>query len=143
MNDPLAVFLDTSYFVALVNLDDRYHSTAMATKDQLLGDSTTCVTTEYILVELLDGLSRLRFRALGLAMVDEILADSTLEVVPAGERLFEQGLQLYRDRLDKEWGLTDCISFCVMEDRGITCALTADRHFVQAGYRALLLEDPA
>ena len=78
----------------------------MATKDQLLGDSTTCVTTEYILVELLDGLSRLRFRALGLAMVDEILADSTLEVVPAGERLLEQGLQLYRDRLDKEWGLT-------------------------------------
>ncbi|MFM5956954.1 MAG: PIN domain-containing protein, partial [Dolichospermum sp.] len=41
-------------------------------------------------------------------------------------------------REDKEWGLVDCISFIVMQDRGITDALTADTHFQQAGFRALL-----
>ena len=41
----------------------------------------------------------------------------------------------------KEWGLTDCISFIVMEDNGLTEALTTDEHFQQAGFRALLREE--
>jgi predicted nucleic acid-binding protein len=41
-------------------------------------------------------------------------------------------------RPDKDWSLTDCISFVVMENQDITEALTADRHFVQAGFTALL-----
>ncbi|MFM6264927.1 MAG: PIN domain-containing protein, partial [Dolichospermum sp.] len=41
-------------------------------------------------------------------------------------------------REDKEWGLVDCISFIVMQDRGISDALTTDIHFQQAGFRALL-----
>jgi len=42
----------------------------------------------------------------------------------------------------KEWGLTDCVSFTVMRDRGIVEGLTADEHYRQAGLRALLLEEP-
>jgi predicted nucleic acid-binding protein len=38
-------------------------------------------------------------------------------------------------------GLTDCVSFVVMRDRGLTAALTADRHFQQADYRALLADE--
>jgi uncharacterized protein len=41
-------------------------------------------------------------------------------------------------RRDKEWSLTDCISFVVMKERGLTEALTADHHFEQAGFKALL-----
>lgn len=47
---------------------------------------------------------------------------------------------MYSRHTDKTWGLVDCISFVAMQERGITEALTADRHFVQAGFRALLLE---
>jgi predicted nucleic acid-binding protein len=50
---------------------------------------------------------------------------------------------MYVQHTDKTWGLVDCISFVVMQERGITEALTAGRHFVQAGFRALLLEEPA
>lgn len=42
--------------------------------------------------------------------------------------------------MDKEWGMTDCISFVVMQDMGIIDALTTDDHFRQAGFRALLIE---
>ncbi len=49
-------------------------------------------------------------------------------------------MELYRHRPDKEWGTTDCISFVVMQDYGLTEALTTDEHFKQAGFRALLIE---
>ena len=37
-------------------------------------------------------------------------------------------------------GLIDCISFVVMSERGVVKALTADEHFQQGGFRALLRE---
>jgi predicted nucleic acid-binding protein len=53
--------------------------------------------------------------------------------------LFDAGLELYSRRPDKEWSLTDCISFVVMEEHGLTEALTTDHHFEQAGFTALLM----
>ena len=45
-------------------------------------------------------------------------------------------------RMDKEWGLTDCVSFVVMQERNLTQALTTDRHFSQAGFADLLANLP-
>lgn len=70
--------------------------------------------------------------------IENLRDDPAVRIVPSGRRLAERGWDLYRRRLDKEWSLTDSISFVVMEDRGITDALTGDRHFEQAGFRALL-----
>ena len=58
--------------------------------------------------------------------------------VPANSHLFDRGVARYVERDDKAWSLTDCISFVVMEDLGITDALTADHHFEQAGFVAML-----
>ena len=66
--------------------------------------------------------------------------DSKVEIVSLSEQLYTQAFQLYCQRLDKEWGLVDCISFILMQERGITEALTADEHFQQAGFRVLLRE---
>jgi hypothetical protein len=52
--------------------------------------------------------------------------------------LFERGLSLYLRRMDKDWSLTDCVSFVVMEEMALTDALTGDRHFEQAGFHVLL-----
>jgi hypothetical protein len=59
-------------------------------------------------------------------------------IIPAEPQLYEEGIALYRARPDKDWSLTDCISFVVMKARGITEALTGDHHFEQAGFVALL-----
>ena len=64
--------------------------------------------------------------------------DSLVTIVPADKRLYDSGIALYRDRPDKAWSLTDCISFVVMKERGISEALTGDHHFEQAGFVPLL-----
>ena len=58
--------------------------------------------------------------------------------MPASHSLFQEGVQLYNARPDKDWSLTDCISFVVMQEHGLTDALTGDHHFEQAGFTALL-----
>ena len=96
------------------------------------------VTTMWVLVELGDALSIGANRNLFLEFVDELLQQSEWETVPASPDWFGQGLELFGARGDKEWSLTDCISFAVMKQRGIADALTHDHHFEQAGFRILL-----
>ncbi|MGH9941413.1 MAG: type II toxin-antitoxin system VapC family toxin [Pyrinomonadaceae bacterium] len=75
----------------------------------------------------------------------ESLADFTfssfVEIIPATSQLFSEGLSLYRQRQDKAWGITDCTSFVVMQEHQFSEALTTDDDFVQAGFRALMLEE--
>lgn len=67
-------------------------------------------------------------------------SDPRAEIVPLSEPLYARGLALYRDRPDKGWSLTDCISFVVMKEMGLSEAFTGDHHFSQAGYVPLLVE---
>ena len=76
------------------------------------------------------------------ALLASIRSDPNIEVIPASSELFEAGLQLHVQRPDKEWSLTDCTSFVVMQRRGITRALAFDHHVEQAGFEALLRRDP-
>lgn len=68
-------------------------------------------------------------------------SDPNVEIVPLTEQLYGEAWLLYQNRSDKEWGLTDCASFVVMRERGMREALTADHHFQQAGFQALLCQD--
>jgi predicted nucleic acid-binding protein len=60
------------------------------------------------------------------------------EVVFVDERLHRAAVELLRSRPDKAWSLCDSVSFILMGERGLTDALTTDRHFEQAGFRRLL-----
>lgn len=73
-----------------------------------------------------------------LSLVDNLAVDENVQIILASRSLQQRGVELYRQRQDKEWSLTDCISFVVMADHGLTEALTADRHFEQAGFTVLL-----
>jgi predicted nucleic acid-binding protein len=64
-----------------------------------------------------------------------------VEIIEITSAPYSNGLKLYRERFDKDWGITDCISFVVMTERNLISALTADHHFHQAGFRALLRQD--
>jgi hypothetical protein len=134
------LFLDTSFGLALVLRDDRHHDVAQRVAEEIERSRTPIVTTSGVILELGNALSRLHLRSIGEGLVRDLQADTRIEVAIIDRPLLNIGFEMYRQFTDKEWGLTDCISFVVMQERGITEALTADRHFVQAGFRALLLE---
>jgi predicted nucleic acid-binding protein len=89
-------------------------------------------------VEVGDALSKTGNRDVFTRFYNWIHQHSGTTAIPASRQLLEDGVHLYRYRRDKEWPLTDCISFVVMEDEGISEALTGDAHFEQAGFKALL-----
>lgn len=134
------VFLDTSYAIALASPKDQYHGRAEALAEQLEQNRTRLVTTRAVLLEIGGALARQRYRSAAVELLDSLEKDPSVEIIPLSESLYAKAFQLYRDRPDKEWSLTDCVSFVVMQDRGLTEALTTDDHFRQAGFRALLLE---
>jgi predicted nucleic acid-binding protein len=132
-----AVFADTSYYIALISPRDSQHAVAQRVTAQFSGQ---IVTTGWVVFEQANNCARRQNRELFLEMHDALRQDPRVRIVPVGQEALERGLDLYRQRGDKDWSLTDCISFLVMNERGIREALTADRHFQQAGFRVPMLE---
>ena len=129
------VFIDTGYVLALVNTDDKFHESARAVASQV---TPPFITTEAVLTEIGNALSRQRWRSLGVATLRDLRNSSDMQIVSVDVALFDRAVALYSSRPDKEWGLTDCISFVVMQDRSLRQVLTTDFHFEQAGFQSLL-----
>lgn len=129
-----AVFADTSFFLALLDARDAAHAKALA----LSRSGLSLVTSEFILLELGNACSRAEDHADFLALLAGIRASPRVRIVPLDSVLLQRGLDLFAARPDKDWSLTDCISFVVMAEAGLTEALTGDGHFAQAGFTALL-----
>ena len=130
-----ALFADTFYYIALLSPTDAAHSRAVEftrTYNELM------VTTAWIITELADGMADTNTRQSFTNLYDAVRIDPQVSIVQPEQYLFDEGLELYRTRLDKDWSLTDCISFVVMQRQGITEALTGDHNFQQAGFKALL-----
>ena len=130
-----SVFADTAFYVASINEHDELHSAARAFSRQFRG---RIVTTEYVVVELGNWFARSAQRGRFGLLTQYILNDPMTAVVSATTSLLADGIDLYVRRADKGWSLTDCTSFMVMRDFGLEDALTADRHFAQAGFNVLL-----
>jgi predicted nucleic acid-binding protein len=129
------IFIDTSYFLALLNSRDKYHQVAKVVAAKV---TPPFITSEAVLFELGNALAKPPFRLLGIQALQKIRSDVNIEIVPILPELFDQTVAFYQSRTDKAWGLTDCSSFVVMQQRGLREALTADKHFEQAGFKRLL-----
>lgn len=130
------VFVDTSYYVAMLSARDALRPAAVSFTSNY---RERYLTTEFVLTEVATFFTRPAARAGFVNLVHDLRADPRTEIVSASSDLFERAFQLFANRPDKEWSLTDCISFVVMQDCGLLDALTADRHFEQAGFRPLLV----
>lgn len=132
-------FLDTAYVLALLNPNDIYHKQATALLPSMQSAQEVWIT-EAVLIEIGNALARSN-RSAAVAFINSCYVTPNVRVVPVDSPLLKRAIDFYNNREDKEWGLTDCISFIVMEDYGLTEALTTDDHFQQAGFHALLLEE--
>ena len=129
------VFADASYYVALLSPRDQHHQDAVRISDKL---RLPIVVSEFVLVEVSNALSTVGSREQAVALWPHLRNDPSVTIVPASAELVAKGVELYSNRADKNWSLTDCISFVVMERDGISESLTGDHHFEQAGFTALL-----
>ena len=132
------VFLDSAGLLALLNVRDSLHTTAARLWDEFLATRTPLITTSLVLIELADCLSSARHRSLAVDLRQQLLRFSLCEIVLATPELETDGWDLYSNRPDKDWGMTDCISMLVAKQRGATRIFTADHHFEQAGFEVLL-----
>ncbi|HQH72404.1 MAG TPA: PIN domain-containing protein, partial [bacterium] len=117
---------------------DHFHHRAVQLAEQMQKKRIRLVTTRAIIVELGNALSKIRYRKESIRLIRALESDPMIEIIPLSEPIFTKAFQLYASRPDKEWGITDCISFVVMQEREILEALTTDDHFLQAGFQISL-----
>lgn len=132
-------FIDSSYLIALHDRNDQWHEQAQFAGESL-GIGVSFVTTYDVLSEFLASFSRAGayMRARAVEMVNDIMDDPDVTLVPQSHDLFTRGLQLYASRPDKRYSLTDCISMTVMRELDITEVLTHDRDFENEGFIRLI-----
>jgi hypothetical protein len=131
----MGVFADSFYFIALLDEADSHHARVQRFSRER---RTAVITTRWVLAEVADALCEPSLRRKVAGFLEFVGSSPSVRIVEGSDALFESGLALYRDRPDKHWSLTDCISFAVMKRQGLHEALTGDHHFEQAGFVALL-----
>jgi uncharacterized protein len=130
------VFVDTSAFAALADKNDDNHAKAVDFNKTISG--IRLVTTNYVLDELYTllllhaGYSKtVQFKH----RLDFLITRKALVVVWISEAIATQTWQIFEQfNTDKQWSFTDCTSYVVMKDQGITEAFTFDHHFSQMGF---------
>jgi hypothetical protein len=131
-----SVFLDTANAIALISPRDQFHARAELLSYELEASATPIVSTRAVLIEIGNALSSQRLRHIAVRLLTTLKLDRNVEIAPLSEDLYMRAFAFYRERQDKECGLVDCISFVVMQERGIYEALTSEEYFQQAGFRA-------
>ena len=131
----IKIFVDTLFIVALINKRDQYHQIALNLAEQY--ENYPLITTDAIFLESGNKLSA-NYRNEVVELIEQFLASDEIDVIRLTSELFDQSLRLYKKHQDKSWGLVDCFSFVVMKQHKVSQALTFDRHFIQAGFQALM-----
>jgi predicted nucleic acid-binding protein len=107
------VFADASYYVALLSPRDQHHDAAIAASSML---RRPIVLTDFVLIEIANALSSLDSRSRATALWAYLASEPSVTIIPGTPELIAKGRQLYDNRKDKEWSLTDCISFVAMQE---------------------------
>jgi predicted nucleic acid-binding protein len=137
------VFADSGYWIAMLDPGDDLHERAEAVTAQL--GNARIVTSQMALVEFLTfvGIRGERLRQAAVSAVRRLEENADVEILPQSSDQFSSAFDLYSSRLDKNWSITDCASFIIMEQMRITEALAHDQDFEQAGFIALLRSSSA
>jgi predicted nucleic acid-binding protein len=130
-----SVFADTSYYIALLNPRDINHIKAKNFASEYRGN---LITSAWIITELANNLCKASNRTLFVSIYEDLQRSNRVTIIPLSNHLHEEGLRLYAQRTDKDWSLTDCISFLIMQEQNILETASTDHHFEQAGFVRLI-----
>jgi predicted nucleic acid-binding protein len=134
------MFADTAGLACLLDRRQLFHAQAATLARQTFSSGRPLITTNFVLAELTALLtSPLRIpKPQQIRWLNGLRFDPDIEIVVVD--LFRElaAWNLWTARPDKDWSFVDCASFVVMQQRGLTEALTTDHHFEQAGFVRLL-----
>jgi predicted nucleic acid-binding protein len=130
-----SIFLDTGYLLALELSNDQNHRAALKHWRSLKNSLPPLVTTSYVFDEVVTYFNSRGYHAKASEVGSRLLDSVSVQFVHVDEDLFMEGWHYFQKHKDKEYSLTDCISFLVMKRFGIETAFAFDRHFVQAGFK--------
>ena len=133
------LLIDATFVAGYLNRRDQHHAKALTCMPRVRAASEVFIT-EAVLIEIGNLLHETQHRLRAAEFIETCYGTPNITVVPVDTSLFASAIEFYRRHTDKAWGLTDCISFIVMRDRGLMIAATADSDFQQAGFHALMLE---
>ncbi len=132
------VFVDTSAFIALLDPRDDCHVQAVHVEQALASQAARLITTNFVLDETYTGLrGKIQHSAI-LRFRDSVRQSRRLTVVRITEELEDQAWEIFARYDDKDFSFTDCTSFAVMRQLGITAAFAFDEHFEQFGFIRVL-----
>ncbi|MGK7957165.1 MAG: type II toxin-antitoxin system VapC family toxin [Crocosphaera sp.] len=129
------IFVDTLFIVALINKRDQYHPQALKLAQQV--ENYPLIITDAVLLEVGNSLAS-KYRNEAINIIESFLQSDDVAIIHLSPELLNTAITLYKKYQDKQWGLVDCVSFVVMEENNINQALTFDKHFIQAGFQALM-----
>jgi len=130
----VSVFVDTSFWCALLNRRDSNHEAAMAA-DAALREPR--VTTSYVVAETSNLLMARGRPDTARQYLRRTLLPGSCYVVHPTRAAYDLALSMVLHYGDKNFGLTDALSFVVMSETGIQDAMTFDAHFRQMGFRMI------
>lgn len=130
-----SVFLDTGYLLALELSNDQNHRASSKHWRSVVQSLPPLVTTSYVFDEVVTFFNCRGYHAKAVEVGDRLLSSPSVQFVHVDENLFREGWQYLQQHGDKEYSLTDCISFVVMKNLRIDTAFAFDKHFAQAGFK--------
>ncbi len=131
-------FVDTGYFVALLNRRDDLHSAAQKLARQFATEKRALLTTDAVLVELANFFARSPLRALAISSIQRLRPAPGWTIEYITPQRLARSIARYAAHPDKHWSLTDCASMEVMLEHRVNDVATPDHHFRQAGFRVLM-----
>ena len=132
------VFVDSFAWIAVINKSDNYHRISLKTLEEFLNKHVNLIATNYAIVETINALSKVEFRKTVVEFINKLERSPSVEIVKITDEIYNNAWALYQQRMDKNWGITDCTSFEVMRMFNIRKAFTNDKHFEQAGYSVVV-----
>ena len=119
--------------------DQRHENAHAASRELSTGGPYRVITSEMVFTEFFvyaSGKGR-EARGMAVAVLRDTRRDPNVTIHIQTGDLFESALLKYKQANDKKWSLTDCASFVLMEEYGITEAFANDKHFAQDGFKTL------
>jgi predicted nucleic acid-binding protein len=134
------VFVDTSAWIAISDLRDRYHAFARAEQSRLLTERWTLITTNLVIGEAYIIIRRSGGHSQGMHFLQALRTSPRVARVHSTAELELDAEEILKKFQDQAFSYVDAVSFGVMQARGIEHAFTFDSHFAVMKFKMIPVE---